>query len=553
LAGAPFCFAGPALTTPEQDGGAPGPALLARHRRVHTRLRALTARRLEAGDPARAALYLQATAHHAWMNHPGAFADGALEEMVGRLARDLAGAEPARDGIPEPESVLHVLSAGRELYGHTRLCWRWIRADRARRHSVALTDQAPNPVPAALAAAAIRSGGDVVDLSGDATTLIERARRLRGVAAEYDAVVLHVHPYDVAAALAFAPPGPAPVLFVNHADHVFWLGVGSADLFVQVREAGTALSAERRGIGRERSMIMPIPIDRAPVPEGARERARRELGIGPDEVMLLTVASAYKYEGPDHKSFLPTVLPVVRALPHAKLVAAGPVDEGAWAEARAATGGRVLPLGVRSDVPVLLAAADVYLDSFPLTSITALLEAGLAGLPLIRMATGEEGLIAFELGAPSLEGNMIEAPDQGSFQEALSGLVRDPVARQELGARARAAVSGANAGAGWLRELGRVYAQAAALSRERRLTAPRGEEREPDPVDLALLDLNARGDSHAAFLLVLAGYCRRLPRPAGARMWLEFVLAMRDELRQIGPGRFAGAVTRRIPHRIRGV
>jgi len=528
-------------------------ALLAQHSRVHSRLRALAARRLERGRPEEAAVYVQAAAEYAWLNHPGYFADRDLEETVARLARGLFGSEfCVRETSPRPESVLHVLTRAYVLYGHTRLCWRWIEADQGRRHSAALTQQGGHTRPDALTKAVAATGGEVHDLGNRPSGLLERVRRLRDLAGDYDAVVLHVHPYDVVSAVAFALRGPTPVMFLNHAEHVFWLGVESADLFVHHRELGSDV-AVRRGVERERSVVLPIPLAVTSGSGRAREQTRRELGIGPGETMLLTVASPYKYRGSGQTGFLATVVPALSHLPEVRLVAAGPSDEGAWSRARAATEGRVVPLGVRRDVPALLEAADIYVDSFPLSSVTAVLEAGTAGLPLLRLAGAEGRSPTFEPCTPTLDPHVIAAPDPRAFREALVSLVEDPVGRRELGARTRDALVASHVGEGWLRELAGVYARAAVSTHSGRAVASPGQARTLDALDLGLSDLNAGWDSHAAFLSLLPARCRLLPPLAAGRMWLAFVVAMREDIRQVGARRIARAIKRVLIRRASGM
>ena len=49
-----------------------------------------------------------------------------------------------------------------------------------------------------------------------------------------------------------------------------------------------------------------------------------------DRVLLVTIASAFKYEAPGQVGFLDLVLPVLEGAPQADLVAVGPDCEGAW-------------------------------------------------------------------------------------------------------------------------------------------------------------------------------------------------------------------------------
>ena len=72
-------------------------------------------------------------------------------------------------------------------------------------------------------------------------------------------------------------------------------------------------------------------------------------------------------------------------LPDAVVLVVGPDDAGAWAEARARTGGRLRALGRLDDPSVVLAAADVFLDAYPCSSLTAALEAAALGVPVRQL------------------------------------------------------------------------------------------------------------------------------------------------------------------------
>ena len=114
-----------------------------------------------------------------------------------------------------------------------------------------------------------------------------------------------------------------------------------------------------------------------------RPTPRSQLGIPADAVVLLSVGTGFKYTPIDGPGFLETLLPVVRRHENVVLLVVGPKPSGEWARAAEATGGRVRALGRQLDTAVLYEAADIYLDSFPFTSPTAMLEAGSYGLPLV--------------------------------------------------------------------------------------------------------------------------------------------------------------------------
>ena len=145
--------------------------------------------------------------------------------------------------------------------GHSQNVWRWIEEDKRRTHTLALTRQGSLPVPAVLEKVVVASGGSIAQLDKDGGDLLSRASALARLAATRDEVVLHVHPFDVVPLIAFAASEERPpVVLLNHADHVFWLGVTVADVVVHARSVAVSLAEDRRDIPGERSVIFPFPI-----------------------------------------------------------------------------------------------------------------------------------------------------------------------------------------------------------------------------------------------------------------------------------------------------
>jgi hypothetical protein len=308
-----------------------------------------------------------------------------LEAELLRAAKSLAVPKERARQHP-PRRWLHVLSQGYETLGHTNLCRRWIEYSRDLVHDVILLEQ-NDSIPNNLNAAAHGTGGQCIAL--DTTmSLLERAALLRAYAWEHaDLVVLHTHPEDAIAATAFGIQGGPPVMLVNHADHSFWVGCSIADIVLDIRDSGHSLTKTARGV--DRAVILPVPLsDQWPssAEERLNERAkiRKRLAIPERATVLLTVGSAVKYRSMPGLDFVATATEIIRQCPDTYLIAVGPEDKGEWSAARKATGGRILPIGHQRDTGPFCCAADIYLEGFPTGSLTAFLEAGLAGLPCVR-------------------------------------------------------------------------------------------------------------------------------------------------------------------------
>ena len=135
--------------------------------------------------------------------------------------------------------MLHVFSRTLSVGGHTRMVWRWMGLDDGRSHSVAVTRQGRRDVPPELVAMAEDTGGSVTVLDRAHGDVLARARALHELATHADVVILHIDPEDIVPVVAFGDrSGLPPILYLNHADHLFWLGVGIADLVVNLRRSG---------------------------------------------------------------------------------------------------------------------------------------------------------------------------------------------------------------------------------------------------------------------------------------------------------------------------
>jgi hypothetical protein len=526
---------------------------LLRHQRSFERVVDLGEARAAAGQLDAAAVYAQAAAEYAWRNHPGQFTSDRLERLVSTLAPpwDPAPRSEAGAAREAPERVLHVLSQAYEAFGHTRLCWRWMKADNGRVHSAVLTNQAGLPIPPALAEALPNRGPSLVDLTSVAS-LRERARTLRAISSEHDYVVLYVHPYDVVSTMAFSTPlEGVPVLLVNHSDHVFWLGVNSCDAVACIRATSKRISAERRGIPRDRLVLVPLPLP--PVTTASRERARRELGVTPDELLMVSIGSAYKYESQQGPLMTDLVVPILREHPQARLIAVGPTSEGVWKRAEEATRGRLSAAGSRDSVDVFYHAADIYLDSFPLSSLTALLEAGQHGLPLVRLAPDAEWQRALvQPDDPALDALEL-CEDGNAYRHRIVTLLKSPQQRIRDGTAARTRIEQIHCTPGWLSYVDQAYetvleAAGSGRSPEVRVAV------DPDDSDLGLTEIHARGDVEAAYFRLMWAHVQLLSSlRSRILMTVRFCWALRSDLAALRPARIGRAIRRNARRRRRSL
>jgi len=435
-----------------------------------------------------AAVTLQTAARFACFNHPGVYRSLKLESLAVEIGEHLATPQSSRLGFRS--DVLHVLSVAYPTGGHTRLVWRWIENDEARVHSVVLTGQQSLPIPKELQQAVERSGGIITKLGSTSSNPLTRATQLRRIASEgMGVVVLHIHPYDVIPLIAFAHLR-VRVVFVNHADHVFWIGGAITSVLADIRPTGRALSLGRRHFSESDTVILPIPL-RDP-PKADRRQARTRLGLSEDAVVILSIASSYKYAAPQGRHFIDIHRNFVIANPKVNLIVVGPDCIGRWQETSEETCGRLQAVGIRRDVDSYYDAADIYVDSTPFGSLTSLIDAGLRGLPVLALneSVAHSVLTSDDISLPM---GMVQFSSREAYIHELEALVERPEHRREASLILKDAISRDHLPPGWNRYLEDLFVMLESgtdVNRPPPLRLPENNIRKCDQVELALVDLH---------------------------------------------------------------
>ncbi len=403
----------------------------------------------------------QLAASQAFFNHCGLFASDKLENILRTIGCKTVGSggNVSRKKPIEPKHVLHVLNAARHTGGDTRYVWRWIQEDPERTHSVALTRQGRQEIPQLMTDAVSQAGGALHVIDKDHSSIISGAKELRRIAEHVDLIVLHLFPDDITPIIAFGDGHDLPpTVFINHSDHTFWLGVSISNIFVHLRDCSLPLSQERRGIPLEKIVFLPTPLG-SMRRELSQSEAKKQLGFSEDTIILLTIATAFKYESIGESSFVDIVTPVLQKHKNAILLAVGPDYTEIWQKGHDNTNGRILTYGQRSDTACYYQAADIYIDSFPFSSITSLLEAGSFGLPVVTYCRYSEEAKILGAGAPGLSGVMFQSTSLDSFEETLTQLIDDKPFRLAEGERTKINILEHHCGNGWRRQLHELYAK----------------------------------------------------------------------------------------------
>lgn len=212
-----------------------------------------------------------------------------------------------------------------------------------------------------------------------------------------------------------------------------WL-LRQADVTAAVSEASRTDLLDTYGIAPDRVEVVRrgVPMNTVETSK-ARAALRRELGVAGDAMLLLHVGSLSPEK--NHAGLL-RIFERVRAEhsgAHLVLVGDGPLRPEVERDAERL--GQVHLLGVRDDVPRLLAAADLLL----LPSLTegipgVILEAGVQSLPSVAYHVGGVG----EAIRDGESGRLIRSGDEAGFAGAVAKLMADSGQRMVMGDRARA-------------------------------------------------------------------------------------------------------------------
>jgi hypothetical protein len=260
----------------------------------------------------------------------------------------------------------------------------------------------------------------------------------------------------------------------------------------------------------------------------SRGLARKQLGIPERACVLLTIAASHKYAVEHEPSMVDILDPVLERSQHCVLLAIGPRGVGEWAAAGQRHAGRVCAVGNQDDTSPFLAAADIYLDSFPTTSLTSLLEAGQAGLPLLRLQpSGLDGASPLLSDDPALLETLVTVTDADSYRDVITGWLSDANERARVGEAVRRSIEDTHGNEHWKGDVDAVYHQAvASRTSGAHFSNSPGSGTE---YDLALVELHSSAGIDVYFVRRLFDHCALLAPRSAVMMAMRFLIAMRDD------------------------
>lgn len=389
--------------------------------------------------------------------HAGFYVSPRLERLLIDIGRRTAKPTHYRRRQGEKiKRVLHVVSEMLPVGGLTNLVTRLIAEDQAHTHSIAAIHHR-GPLPASTVEAVAKSGGRIHRINRKPGYQIAWAEELRQLARQHDAIMLHIYGQDPTAIVACAEPEKLPpVMYMNHGDHLFWLGASIADVVINLRDAAQDLAIARRSVEPQRNVMVPTMVSPA-VRARSREEAKQVLGIAPDTIVMLSAARGMKYRTVNGVTFSAPHVGLLKKRPKAELLVLGAGDRPDWEADSKAVGGRIRALPETTDTRVYFEAADIYVDSFPFVSSTSMMEAAGLGAPLVSRFYGPREARIFAINHPGIDQPTLHGATEDQYVAHLDRLIADPALREAKGQEARDAVLHYHTPPSWNAFIERAY------------------------------------------------------------------------------------------------
>jgi len=312
---------------------------------------------------------------------------------------------------------------------------------------------------------------------------LRRARALIRFVREQRFDLLHAHlPRSTILAGIAGPASGTPVIATLH-NTERRSGVGpvlqAAERWVLRRVARRVIAVgwetartQHDALGGREIDVIPNAVSEPRV-LSATERAetRRELGVPDGAPLLISVARLVPQKAIQDLLLAFAQLSRSDPAPQLRIAGRGRLEDDLAREIpRLGLGDRARLLGLRSDVPRLLASSDLYVSSSHWEGLpVAILEAMAAGLPVVATRVGDAPRA---LGVDS--GVLVAPRDPRALARAIEQLLADPIRLRELGAAGRARARAKFGVSAWAERHMALYAEV--VGRRERSGVSQGEE-----------------------------------------------------------------------------
>jgi hypothetical protein len=318
-------------------------------------------------DEIKASLY-QSLCTINWKYHTGRFFCDKVESELIKIGLRLK--IKFASSVLLQKDVLHVASELYNIGGHTRLLESYVDIFDTYNNHLFITRQEINELPQ-------RIKGNIkinnIIHAKNEESLIQKARELALLWRKYKYIILHIHPDDVVPIIAYGIFGHKNILFVNHADHVFWIGKRILKECINIRPLGFQISKELREISS--NYIVPVILSQENL-ESIKEKNQKV----EEKIIFGSMTSLYKIIPSGKKNFLKDIYTLLDKYPLSEFHLIG-IEESDLNNFgfNSNLNSRLILHGHVERPRKILDKIDIYLEGYPYNSLTALYEAIISG------------------------------------------------------------------------------------------------------------------------------------------------------------------------------
>lgn len=231
-------------------------------------------------------------------------------------------------------------------------------------------------IPDRLVDAVKNKNGNIFKLNNNKSDL-EKGLELRKIASKYEYIILHIHMHDIVPIITFGNAEfSRPVIFYNHADHRFWVGVSISDIIADLRIFGQNITLSKRCCSN--SFILSVPVDIKNYEQLNKETILKKLNLPLDKKIVLTIGGSHKYKPMLGLDFV-DIIEYLLVKEDIIFIAVGPnlIDTPHWKQLLIKFNNRLILTGniPHNNLKEYITIADLVLDSFPMSGGTALIDA----------------------------------------------------------------------------------------------------------------------------------------------------------------------------------
>ncbi|MBV6880921.1 glycosyltransferase family 1 protein [Epilithonimonas ginsengisoli] len=396
--------------------------------------------------------YIQKTACFGWFNFSGYYKSEQLEILLAKIQQKILPSSSHPKKNNKNNKVLHICSEVHVSGGHSKLLYNWIKNDTSKKHSILSTRLSADDLKA-VSETYFEDISDIEFFSVKSNSKIESVKLLNEQPLnDYEVIILHIHPDETITNIVFSQKGiTAPVWFINHADHVFWLGTSIIDIVLQIRESNAAVDEERRGISAERQFFLPIPV------ENKGELNEETINDKIDKkINILSTGTSYKFNPNEKYNFLQEAYKIVEENPEVVFNIVGLRQDSDYAK-KYEHQRIILHGGVSaSTLASIEKNTHIYVEGFPMASFTALLQTALRKVPFVLHY---DPLPLFKLFSEHQEYAIIYPKNLQEWHYDLKKLIRDQKYRIETLQRQYEYISNNFSIAVWKTRVANLYQQ----------------------------------------------------------------------------------------------